>query len=591
MMKGLKKGLASYGDEGFSLFLRKAFIKSMGYSDDALNLPIIGITNTYSDFNPCHGSVPKLIEAIKRGVMLAGGLPMEFPVVSIHESFIHPTSMFLRNLMAMDVEEMIRAQPMDAVVLVGGCDKTVPALLMGAASADLPCLLIVTGPMLTGHHEGERLGACTDCRRMWRKFRAGEIDQTKLNAANGQLAPTTGTCMVMGTASTMACLAETMGMMLPGGASIPATHSARLRFAEQSGARAVALASETLRPNQIMTAKAFHNALVVLQALGGSTNAIIHLAAVAGRLGLNVDLDELDRIGRSVPVLVDLKPSGKYFMENFHESGGLRSVLLSLRDQIHLDALTVSGRMLGEGLDHETLATPSGVIRTTASPVYPTGSIAVLRGNLAPGGAVIKQSAASPKLMKHRGKAVVFHSIADLFARIDHPDLEVSESDVLILRNAGPRGAPGMPEAGDIPIPRKLARTGITDMVRLSDARMSGTSFGTIVLHITPEASIGGPLALVRDGDEIALDVEQRRLDLLVETNELDRRRSELAREVIEGLPARGYRKLYAEAVLQADQGCDFDFMLPSAKPAQTAWLDETPSSALEAAISMPRRK
>ncbi len=591
MTKGLNKGLTSYGDEGFSLFLRKAFIKSMGYSDDALDRPIVGITNTYSDFNPCHGSVPKLIEAIKRGVMLAGGLPMEFPTISIHESFVHPTSMFLRNLMAMDVEEMIRAQPMDAVVLVGGCDKTVPALLMGAASADLPCLLVVTGPMLTGHHEGERLGACTDCRRMWRKFRAGEIDETKLNVVNGQLAPTTGTCMVMGTASTMACLAETLGMMLPGGASIPATHSARLRFAEQSGARAVALASEALRPSQIMTAKAFHNALVMLQALGGSTNAIIHLAALAGRLGLYVDLDELDRIGRSVPVLVDLKPSGKYFMENFHEAGGLRSVLLSLRTRLRLDALTVSGRTLRDGLDHENPGSPTGVIRTVDSPIYPVGSIAVLRGNLAPGGAVIKQSAASPQLMRHRGKAVVFDSIADLFARIDLPELEVSENDVLVLRNAGPKGAPGMPEAGDIPIPRKLARKGVTDMVRLSDARMSGTSFGTIVLHITPEASIGGSLALVRDGDEISLDVEQRRLDLLVDEKELNRRRKKQVSEAAVDTPLRGYQKLYVDTVLQADQGCDFDFMLPSAKPKQTARFEEAHPSALETAISPSGRR
>ena len=590
MAKGLKKGLASYSDEGFSLFLRKAFIKSLGYSDDALDRPIVGITNTYSDFNPCHGSVPKLIEAIKRGVMLAGGLPMEFPTISVHESFVHPTSMFLRNLMAMDVEEMIRAQPMDAVVLVGGCDKTVPALLMGAASADLPCLLVVTGPMLTGQHEGERLGACTDCRRMWRKFRAGEIDESKLNAINAQLAPTTGTCMVMGTASTMACLAETMGMMLPGGASIPATHSARLRFAEESGARAVALASEPLRPSQILTDKAFHNALVILQSLGGSTNAIIHLAAVAGRLGLQVDLDELDRIGRNVPVLVDLKPSGKYFMENFYEAGGLQSVLLSLRDKLHLDALTVSGRMLGEGLNEAVVASSNGVIRSAAHPISPTGGIAVLRGNLAPGGAVIKQSAASPQLMHHRGKAIVFHSLADLFARVDLPELEVCENDVLVLRNVGPRGAPGMPEAGDIPIPRKLARKGITDMVRLSDARMSGTSFGTIVLHITPEARIGGPLALVRDGDEISLDVERRRLDLLVDAKELDLRRKKLASQATTDSALRGYRKLYVESVLQANQGCDFDFMLPSTNPLQTGWLDEAHFSEL-ASASMPGRK
>ena len=508
--RGMRKGLTRYGDEGFSLFLRKAFIKAMGFSDDALDRPIVGIADTGSDYNACHANVPRLVEAVKRGVMLAGGLPMAFPTISLHESFSHPTSMFLRNLMAMDTEEMVRAQPMDAVVLIGGCDKTIPAQLMAAASADVPALVLPTGPMMTGHWRGERLGACTDCRRFWGMYRAGELGEAEIEDVNDRLAPTAGTCMVMGTASTMACMTEALGMMLPGGATIPAVHADRERFAERSGRRAVEIAVEDLRPERIMTPDAFHNALVTLQAIGGSTNALVHITAVAGRLGIGIDLDEFDAIGRRVPVLVDLKPSGDHYMEHLHDAGGLNAVLRELGAELRTAAPTVSGRTLGENIELGDRVPGQTVVRTRGDPIHPSGGMAVLRGNLAPGGAVIKHSAASPHLLAHTGRAVVFDSLGDLAARVDDPDLDVAPEDVLVLRGAGPKGAPGMPEAGYIPIPKKLAARGVNDMVRLSDARMSGTAFGTIVLHVTPESAIGGPLALVETGDRIRLDVGAR---------------------------------------------------------------------------------
>ena len=566
MTGGLRRGLTSYGDAQFSLFLRKAFIKAIGYSDDALERPIVGITNTYSEFNPCHGTVPQLLAAVKRGVMLAGGLPMEFPTISIHESFAFPTSMYLRNLMALDTEEMIRAQPVDAVVLIGGCDKTIPAQLMAAASANVPAIVLPTGPMLTRTHHGERLGACTDCRRYWARFRAAEIDQDEVDAVNARLAPTAGTCMVMGTASTMACLAEAIGISLPMAATIPAVHAERLRLAEATGARAVALARAGPRPDAILSAKAISNALTVLHAIGGSTNALIHLTAIAARRGIRIDLDGFDALGRKVPVLVDLKPSGQHYMEHLHEAGGLNAVLRELEPLLFVDVPTVSGRTLGEVIAAAEVNPAQQVVRRTDDPIRTGGAIAVLRGNLAPGGAVIKHAAADPALLVHRGRAVVFDSLDDLAARIDAPDLDVATSDVLVLRNAGPRGAPGMPEAGYIPIPKKLARQGIKDMVRISDARMSGTAFGTVVLHVTPESAAGGALALVRTGDTISLDVDARRLDLLVAEAELDRRR----RELHEAKPddrGSGYRRLYLDHVLQADAGCDFDFMRPEALP------------------------
>lgn len=557
--KGMRAGLANYGDPGFSLFLRKAFIAAMGYSDDALERPIVGITNTFSGYNACHRNVPEIVEAVKRGVLLAGGLPIDFPTTSIHEAFSTPTSMYLRNLMAIDAEEMIRAQPMDAVVLVGGCDKTVPALLMGAASAGIPAIMTVTGPMMTGHYRGERLGACTDCRRLWARHRAGELDAREIRDITPRLAPGAGTCMVMGTASTMALMTEAMGMMLPGGAAIPAVNADRLRHAEATGARAVGLAAEGTTPDKIMTPAALTNALHVLHAVGGSTNGLVHLAAIAGRLGIRVDLDAFDRIGMGTPVLVDLKPTGEHYMEDLHRAGGLATVLREIRPLLDLRCLTVSGRTLGEEIDAAPAPWPQDVVRTMADPVYAKGGLRVLRGSLAPDGAVIKESAASPRLLQHTGRAVVFDSLQDMDRRIDAPDLDVTPDDILVLRNAGPKGGPGMPEAGAIPIPRKLARAGVKDMVRLSDARMSGTAFGTVVLHTCPEAAVGGPLALVRDGDLIRLDVPAGRLDLLVDETELGRRRAEWSPSA--ATAERGYGRLWQEEVLQADEGCDFRFL------------------------------
>jgi dihydroxy-acid dehydratase len=563
MSDGLRKGLPSYGDDAFSLFHRKVFIKAMGYSDDALDRPIVGITNTASDYNPCHGNVAELMESAKRGVLLAGGLPMAFPTISIHESFAHPTSMFLRNLMAMDTEEMIRAQPMDAVVLLGGCDKTLPAQVMAAASANVPAVVLPTGPMVVGHHRGEVLGACTDCRRLWSEFRAGRIDAAEMEQISGRLAPSVGTCMVMGTASTMACVLEAMGLALPMSATAPAVHADRKRIAEASGRCATEMAKRgSTKPSELITADAVHNGMVVLQAIGGSTNAVIHLAAIAGRAGVAFDLDALDRVGRGVPVLVNLKPSGAHYMEHFHHAGGVPALLRELRPFLRLEAKTVdAGNMSGTIAQAES--TPGqDVIRSLNAPLTKEGAIAVLRGNLAPAGAVLKQSAAPPELRRHTGRAVVFDSIEDMMARIDSPDLDVNREDVLVLRNAGPKGAPGMPEAGSLPIPMKLARLGVKDMVRLSDARMSGTAFGTVVLHIAPEAAVGGPLAIVKTGDRIRLDVEARALELLVDEAEINRRLEAWKQRPPRHVPAtRGYAQLFEQCVLQADEGCDFDFL------------------------------
>ena len=567
---GIRKGLTRYGDTEFSLFLRKAFIKAMGFSDNALDRPIIGITNTYSDFNPCHGNVPQMIEAIKRGVMQAGGMPMVFPTISIHESFAFPTSMYLRNLMALDTEEMMRSQPVDAVVLVGGCDKTIPAQLMAAASLDVPVLSIPTGPMLTTLHQGDRLGACTDCRRYWGKFRAGEIDQAEIDEINGKLAPTTGTCMVMGTASTIACMVETAGLSLPGAAAAPAVTAERFRLSELTGRRAVELGKTAgegrFSPRNILSPEAMTNALVVLHAIGGSTNALIHFTAIAARLGIKLDLERFDRLGRNIPVLVDLKPSGSHYMEHLYEDGGLMGVLRELKPHLYLDCLTVSGRTLGEEIDAAKVTKARKVIRIASEPIYPVGGLAVLKGNLAPRGAVIKHSAASPNLLKHRGRAVVFKSLEDLALRVDSPDLDVTAEDILVLQNAGPKGAPGMPEAGYLPIPKKLAQAGVKDMVRISDARMSGTAFGTIVLHVTPESAENGPLAIVQDGDMITLDVEKRLLQLELDDVEIARRIAALETPAKRlNIPKTGYRHLYQTTVTQADVGCDFDFMVPSA--------------------------
>jgi dihydroxy-acid dehydratase len=562
---GMRQGLATYGDAGFSLFLRKAFIKAGGYSDDALDRPIVGITNTHSDYNPCHGNVPDLIDAVKRGVMLAGALPMVFPTVSIHESFSHPTSMFLRNLMAMDTEEMIRAQPMDSVVLIGGCDKTLPAQLMAAASVDRPAIVLPVGPMLVGHFKGEVLGACTDCRRLWGQHRAGTFSSEDIETVSGRLAPTKGTCMVMGTASTMGCIVETLGMGLPTSGTIPATHSDRLRVAEATGKLAAEMAvKHGPRPSEIMTKAAFRNALTVLQAIGGSTNALVHLTAVARRLGIDIELEEFDAIGRKVPVLVDLKPSGDHYMEHFHWAGGNSRLLKEIRGHLDEKCRTVSGKSLKQVIDAAEIVPNQTVIRTPKNPIKPTGGMAELRGNLAPRGAVIKHAAASANLLTHTGRAVVFDSLEDLAARGDDPKLDVTADDILVLRNAGPKGAPGMPEAGSFPIPMKLARAGVKDMIRISDARMSGTAFGTIVLHVAPEAAVGGPLALVKTGDRITLDVPKRKLELLVSADELAKRKKVWKAPAPHNGSDRGYTGLFHRTVLQADQGVDFDFLGPA---------------------------
>ena len=556
---GFRKGLTSYGDNGFSLFLRKAFIKGAGYTNSALDRPVIGIINTGSSYNPCHGNMPQLIEAVKRGVLLAGGLPMDFPTISIHESFAAPTSMYLRNLMSMDTEEMLRAQPMDAVVMIGGCDKTVPAQLMGAASANLPAIQLITGSMLTGSHRNERVGACTDCRRYWAKFRAGEIDEQEKDEVNDQLVASVGTCSVMGTASTMACIAEALGMTVPGGASPPAVTSDRMRIAEETGTRAVQMAKDGLTIDKILTSDAFENAMRVLLAIGGSTNGIVHLAAIAGRLGFEIDLKALDQMGNETPVLLDLKPSGDHYMENFHDAGGMATLFRELKPLLKLNAITVTGRTLGEEIEATGPGLRQDVVRHFNDPIYPRGSIAVLFGNLAPGGAIIKQSAAEEKLMEHEGRAVVYENSEDLIQRIDSPNLDVTTDDILVLKNIGPKGAPGMPEAGYIPIPMKLSRAGIKDIVRISDGRMSGTAFGTIVLHVTPEAAVGGPLAHVRNGDRIRLSVKNREISLLVPDDELMKRSKE--HPIKEPTADRGYLKLFLDTVTQADQGVDFDFL------------------------------
>ena len=561
---GLARNLTNYGDSDFSLYLRRSFARSMGYSSEMLARPVIGIAQSASGFNNCHRHLPELVEATKRGVVAAGGLPLDFPTISLGEVFLHPTSMMFRNLMSMDVEEMIRAQPMDAVVLVGGCDKTVPAQLMGAASADVPAVQLLAGPMLPMPFHGERLGACTDCRRFWAKFRAGDISPVEIGAIEGNLAATAGTCAVMGTASTMAAIAETLGMTLPGTAAIPAVHADRLRAAEASGRAAVDLVHSHIRPSAVITPRAVENALRVLLAIGGSTNALVHLTAIAGRLGIDVPLERVNALSDATPVLVDLKPTGQHYMSDLHAAGGVGAVLRELRPLLHLDCLTITGSTLGERLAAEAPWVDRAVVRPLDEPYQPQGGLVALFGSLAPNGAIVKRSAADPRLFEREGRAVVFASLEDLAARIDASDLDVNPDDFLVLQNAGPKGGHAMPEAGYLPIPAKLARAGVKDMVRISDARMSGTAYGTIVLHVTPESAAGGPLGLVRDGDRIRLSVAQRRLDLLVDEAELARRRASW--RAPEVAAPRGYRKLYMDSVLQADQGCDFDFLRGAAR-------------------------
>jgi dihydroxy-acid dehydratase len=551
--RGLARNTANYGDPDFALYLRRSFAKSMGYSQAMLDRPVVGIVDTGSGFNNCHRTVPELIEAVKRGVLAAGGLPLPFPTVSLCEPSLFPTSMHYRNLAALDTEAMLTAQPMDAAVLIGGCDKTVPAQLMAAASADVPSVQLVTGPMLATPYQGERLSACTDCRRYWAMYRAGRVTAERIGEIEGRLATTAGTCGVMGTASTMACIAETLGMIPLGYGSIPAVHADRLRAAEEAGALAVKLITAPIRPSEIITAASVENALRVLLALGGSTNALIHLTAIAGRRGVTIDLHRLNDLSDNTPVLVDLKPTGEGYMEDFHAAGGMPALLWELRDLLHLETRDVTGTSLGDRL-REPVFVDRRYIRERSEPVSPVGGLVALFGSLAPRGAILKRSAATATLFETEARAVVFDGLEDLANRIDDPSLDVTEQDILVLKNAGSLTPAGMPEAGYLPIPQKLARAGVKDMVRMSDCRMSGTAFGTIVLHITPEAAAGGPLGLVESGDRIRLSVRDRKLELLVADDVLAKRRSAWRPPP---KATRGWDRIIQEQVLQADEGCD----------------------------------
>ena len=548
-----------FADPGYYGFARRAWLRSEGFAADVFQgKPVIGICNSWSELNNCNVHLRTVAEAVKRGVWAAGGFPLEFPTISLGEMFMRPTSMLYRNLMAMDVEESIRANPLDGVVLLCGCDKTTPAQLMGAASADIPAIMVPGGPMLAGQWRDQRLGAGTDGRKLFDQFRSGRLSEEEWCEIEGCIARSSGHCGVMGTASTMTSLAEALGMTLPGSASIPAPDSRRLTMAEMSGRRAVELVREDLRPSRIMTPAALENAITVDMAIGGSTNAVIHLIAIAGRLGIDLRLEEFDRISRRTPFIANIKPSGEFLMEDFFYAGGVPAAMKEILHLLHEDALTVNGKTVRENVESAACFRRE-VIRTATDPLHPEGGTVVLFGNLAPDGAVIKQTAASPELLQHRGKAYVFENYEQMCAEIDSPDLPVDASSVLVMRNCGPKGAPGMPEWGHIPMPRVLMDRGVNDIVRMSDARMSGTSFGTVVLHVAPESAVGGPLAAVRTGDEIELDVAGRRIELLVSAQEIERRMSEFR-------PApphytRGYGRMFLEHVTQANQGCDFDFL------------------------------
>jgi dihydroxy-acid dehydratase len=531
----------------------------MGYSrEDFAGKPVIGIVNTWSDINPCHAHFRQRVEDVKRGVWQAGGFPIEMPAMALAEPFQNPSTMLYRNLLAMETEELLRSYPVDGAVLMGGCDKTTPALIMGATSMGLPFIFVPAGPMLRGNWRGEPLGSGTDRWKYWAELRAGRIGEQDWNEVVEGIARSHGHCMTMGTASTMTSAAEALGLTLPGAASIPAVDANHPRMASASGRRIVEMVWEDLRPSEILTPAAFDNAIVVVHALSGSTNAVIHLIAMAGRAGVALDLARFDALARKVPVLANIRPAGAYLMEDFYYAGGLRALLANLREHLDLGCRTVNGKTLGENIEGARVHNPD-VIRDREHALSPSGGLAVLRGTLAPDGAVVKPLAAEPRLLRHTGRAVVFRDYRDLLARIDDEDLAVDEDSVLVLQNAGPLGAPGMPEWGQLPIPRKLLRRGVRDMVRISDARMSGTSYGTCVLHVAPEAYVGGPLALVEDGDWIELDVERRRLDLKVSEEELARRRARWRRRPPHY--PRGYGALYARHILQANQGCDFDFL------------------------------
>jgi L-arabonate dehydrase len=547
-------------------FLHRSWLKSTGVTDEAFRgRPLIGICNSWSELVNCNIHLRGLAEAVKRGVLQAGGFPREFPVLSLGESLMKPTTMLYRNLMSMDVEESIRSYPLDGVVLLTGCDKTNPASILGAASADIPTIVVTGGPMLNGHWRGMELGSCSDCWHFHEELRAGRISDADFTEIENAMSRSNGHCMTMGTASTMACVTEALGLCLPGGAAIPAVDSRRSQLAERSGRKIVELVEANLKPSDILTRDAFENAIRVLHAISGSTNAILHLIAYAGRVGVDLPLQLFDDLCASTPWLVDLKPAGRFLMEDFYYAGGVPAVMAQIADVLHLDAITVSLKTIGENLESTpTQIVDAEVIRTAAEPLAAEGSLVVLYGSLCPDGAVMKISAADDALLEHEGRALVFEDVHDLAARIDDPDLDVDESSVLVLRNAGPVGAPGMPEWGHLPIPAKLLTRGVTDLVRISDARMSGTSYGAVVLHIAPESAVGGPLALVHDGDTIRLSVSERRLDLVVDETELRARRD--AWIAPERKDERGFRRLHVDHVLQANQGCDFDFLRGSSR-------------------------
>ena len=538
----------------------RAALRTMGFDAEAFRgRPIIGIANSWSELNNCNIMLREVADAVKRGVIAAGGLPLEFPTISLGEEFMKPTAMLYRNLMTMDVEETLRANPIDGVVLLSNCDKTGPAQLMGAASVNLPAIQVNGGPRSSATWHGVEIGSGTDLWKYWDEFRTGKISERDWRELELCMSCSAGACNVMGTASTMSAVAEALGMMLPGTSTICATEARRLLVAEESGRRIVGLVEANLRPSDIMTAPAFDNAIRVLMALGGSTNAIIHLIAIAGRLGIDLPLERFDEIGRETPCIVNLKPSGQFLVDALHAAGGIPAILKELEPRLDLNTMTVTGRPLADSLNG-VRALDREVVRPLSDPVV-RGSIAVLRGNLVPGGAIVKVSAASRALMRHTGPAVVFENYADMLSRIEAPELEATADSVLVLKNCGPKGVPGMPEWGSIPIPARLQKAGVHDMIRISDARMSGTSYGTVVLHACPEAAVGGPLAAVRDGDRIRLDVEQRRLDLLVSDDQIAGRLKNFKPPASEHL--RGYPRLYVDHVLQADQGCDFDFLRP----------------------------
>ena len=557
---GKLRSQAWFGPADKDGFLHRSWMKNQGMPADSFDgRPVIGICNTWSELTPCNAHLRGIAERVKRGVFESGGTPVEFPVMSLGESNLRPTAMLFRNLASMDVEESIRANPIDGVVLLVGCDKTTPALLMGAASCDLPTIAVSGGPMLNGRYQGAAIGSGTDVWRFSEEVKAGEMSLADFMDAEAGMSRSPGHCMTMGTASTMASMVEALGMGMPHNAAIPAVDSRRNVLAQMAGRRIVEMVREDLKMSKILTRQAFENAVRVNGAIGGSTNAVVHLLAIAGRIGVDFTIDDWDTLGRDVPTIVDLMPSGRFLMEDFYYAGGLPAVIRAIGDRINKDALTANGRTIWENCADAPNYNEE-VIRPLDNPLTANGGIAVLRGNLAPSGAVIKPSAATPELMRHRGRAVVFENVEDYKARIDDPDLDIDETCVMVMKNCGPRGYPGMAEVGNMGLPSKVLKKGIKDMVRISDARMSGTAYGTVVLHVAPEAAAGGPLALVRDGDMVELDVPARRLNLEVSDDELAARRAEWVAP--EPPMAGGYQRLYFDHVLQADRGVDLDFLV-----------------------------